>query len=60
MDLTNQELAVLLDRALGALADIALADDLAESQRRHKANRVYHEIITALERPSTQRSDGDG
>ena len=40
----------LLELALGALADIALSDDMTEEQRRHKAKRVYDEI-RALQEP---------
>ena len=35
-----QELQV----ALGALADIALSDDMTEAQRRAKAQRIYDEL----------------
>ncbi len=35
-----------LEKALGALADIALAEDLDEAGRRAKAKRVYEEITS--------------
>ena len=38
----------LLQQALRALADIALAEDMTEKQRRHKAKRVYDEIQAKL------------
>ncbi len=41
--------AELLQLALGALADIAVAEDMDEAARRAKAKRIYDEITMELE-----------
>lgn len=49
MTSTEHALEILLSRCIGALADIALSDDMNEKTRRAKAKRIYEEVSRALE-----------
>ena len=43
---TNEHLLKeALQECLGALADIALANDMTAAQRRHKARRIYYKWV---------------
>ncbi len=44
-----ERLKKLLQIAIGALADIGFAEDLSDSARRHKAQRIYRQLVNATE-----------
>ena len=49
----------LLRIAMGAVAYIARADDMTETQRRHKADRIYKELSLDLQ-PGHDCADHEG